>query len=221
MNRLCAALLVTLVGVSGAWGQDHSSPVDLPNGCTILEQQFHGPLSVYQTEGRCKDGLADGVWLLGTSAVSSRGERVKVVRFSGRLKGRVNGFSLSISEFGARVVVSDPDFNGFRYWVGDQSVKYDAPESEFQRLIAQLDEANGVARSFKLAVVDTTRAKALLRQWRRNPAAFFDQYLTGVATTPPWANGMSQSTSRASTQAATTSNSADDPKARGRSARGG
>ncbi len=220
IQRVCVASIFTLTCFPTAWALTDESPIDLPNGCTVFQQQLFGPVTIYKHDGRCKDGLAEGIWLFGRSSMSADGNRVRAVRLAGFSKGRANGFNLLLSDLGSRISVNETNINGTRFSSSDGLFKHNAPEVDFQRFLGQVDQANNIARSLNLPTADASLAKALIRDWRASPATFFDRYLVGEPTTPPWANGMSQSVRQPGvTGSSTAGHQTDDPKARGRSAR--
>jgi hypothetical protein len=218
--RQCRSFVVLALVAYGShtFGLTEEDPLDLPNGCTVFLQQFHGPATVHKTEGHCKDGLAHGMWRIGLyrQAYNPGGtpQKVRTFRYTGFSDGKANGVHISLTDSVGRLIVDQSGLNGILFEAPNR-LEINASEAEVQRFIVQVEQANRVARSLNLPTADIAQVKTILRQWRNNPGEFLESYLSGEGTTPPWENGRSVSERWNRME----SSKPDDPKTVGRGAR--
>lgn len=190
-----------LMGFSSiAFSNTDGLKTNLPNGCAIYNQSSADALIIYRSDGRCKNGLADGFWSYGAG---SGQQRLYVYRYV--LNGQLNGLNFVIRRSQAFIMVREPnkDTNFLK------SLERNSSPAEAERFLAAIDEANAFARKLGKPAGDAAKMKSIVREWKQGDDSIFDQWVTGPGTSP--------------TAAAATMDSggADDPKTVGRGMRGG
>ncbi len=205
MGRLCRYRFVLgamfLMGFSSiASSITGGLKTNLPNGCAIYNQSSGSTLIIYRSDGRCKNGLADGFWSYGAEIGQ---QRLYVHRYV--VDGQLSGLNFVIRPDRAFIMVREPntDTNFVKL------LERNSSPAEAERFLASIDEANAVARKLGKPAGDAAKMKSIVRKWKQGDDSILDQWISGPGTFP--------------TAAAATMDSggADDPKTVGRGMRGG
>ncbi len=195
---LCAMLLVGYSSISFAGKYD--VPLVTSNGCTIFIEQRPDPnitITAFRAEGRCKNGLAEGIWLFGLERSQDR-----AFVYRAHVQGYLSGINFVLGRKGAMISVVDPNN-------GAQMIEYlnrEAAPVEMERFLSMIDQANALAGRLKKPAGDAATLKTLVRKWKQGDDSVIDQWFTGTGTLP------------AVTTASENRAGIDDPKTRGRGA---
>ena len=176
--------------------------INLADGCAIYTQSR---AIFYRSEGRCKNGLAEGFWSLGVESIQKR-----IYLYNHLVDGRQNGITFIIRP--ERVIIMVRENVEKPHFIKD--LDRNASPAELVSFLASIDEANAVARKLGKPVGDAAKMKSIVRKWKQGDDSILDQWVTGPGVT-------GSGTSPSAATAARDSGGVDDPRTVGRGMRGG
>lgn len=213
MRRLCAAMLAAFACSSIAWAQTTDLRVNTQKGCAFLQRV---DLSIVRQivngnwSGSCAQGLISGAGVLSFEVRRTDGRSFSQTRMMLASEGKDSGVTLRLSTFSPYLWIKYPHPQGTE----GIETHISADRSTEIAGAAFIDKTVWEAFSAAAAKGTPTLSEPQIR------AAISHYQSTGTFNREA-VIALLQSTNQPNSQVANSSNSADDPKVRGRSARGG